>query len=708
MKTALLAILFLTLSFASTAQLCNGSLSDPIVSIDFGEAGSPNAQYGPALNAGITTYNYVNGIIGDGEYTIANSLQLGRPEWHNAPDRTAGDNGGYMFIVNASFATGEFYRTRVEGLCENTLFEFSAFAINALPPTICGNGIDPNLRFEIRATNGDLLASEESGPISETTQPTWEQYGVTFSTGSNTAVDVIIINNAPGGCGNDLAIDDIEFRACGDIASIEPSVTMGEICPNNVPQTINLQANLEGNVYTNPVYQWQEFLNGAWQDITGETMNNYTISPVEEGEQYRYLVAATQTNIENENCSVVSNSIEVTFAEEGNFSIEGETNYCQGDDLLLTVAGNNAIDLVEWSTPAGQLNGESYELTNVNASLSGEYFATITDEFGCIYEQSVTVSIQNNSSSTLSLTRCIGDVIELPNAEQYEVITSEQFDVTIPNAVGCDSIITINVTANPTYYEVVDTLACKNSQIVGPQGSLITLSESIELFYEYQSVNSCDSIVEKRISVPQDVFLTEQVCFGEELTLPTNEMITATESFSTTYNLPSSTACDSIIHFDVTVNPTYQTTDTIITCPIVPLELPGYGLVDQEGTYPVNFSSINQCDSTVNYTVIQEFERCDFEEICQLYYPNSITPNADNVNSSFKPLHYPACNYENYELVIWNRWGEEVFRSNNLFDDWLPTTNLGGVYIWTSNYEIVLQDGGTVSQSKSGTVLLLP
>ena len=690
------------------AQLCTGSLSDPIVSIDFGQSNTVNNQYGPPLPDGITTYSYLADIISDGEYTIGNNLTLGRPGWHNTPDHTNGDTGGYMFIVNASFEEGEFYRSRVEGLCENTLFEFSAFAINAYQlGGVCGDGIDPNLRFEIRTPSGALLASEESGDISATTSPLWQQYGLTFNSGTNTEVDVIIINNAPGGCGNDLAIDDIEFRACGDIAEIDAEVNVNEICPNNIPDQIQLFAELQGDVYDQPVYQWQEYNNGNWQDISGATLPSYTIEPITEGEQYRFKVANTIANLNNENCAVVSDGATVAFAPESSFQITGETSYCDGDDLELSVSGNQDIELVQWNTPAGMLQGETYTLTNINTSLSGEYFAEITDVFGCVYEEQVTVEIAEHTEETLFYQECEGENITLPNGETYTVSEDDNFDVIIPNENLCDSIINISITSYPVYNQIIDTIVCKNTQISAPGGDLLTLEQDTILNYSFQSLNNCDSLVEKRITVPQDVNTIETACMGEEIILPDQTVISATESFSQTYSLPSSTDCDSVINYQLMVFPQYEVFDTIITCPIVPLSLGNYGEINDEGTYPVIFNSINNCDSVVNYVVEQQIDSCDFNLICQLQYPNAISPNADGVNDVFRPNFYSDCNYENYTLQIWNRWGELIFETHTLSDYWFPKTNQRGNFVYSVNYNILLPEGGKSSQSASGTITVI-
>src|SRR5450755_691401 len=64
---------FLVLFFTETvhAQLCTGSLGDPVVNITFG---SGSSNIGPQLFGSKTNYNYVGTVCpDDGMYTIANS-----------------------------------------------------------------------------------------------------------------------------------------------------------------------------------------------------------------------------------------------------------------------------------------------------------------------------------------------------------------------------------------------------------------------------------------------------------------------------------------------------------------------------------------------------------------------------------------------------------------------------------------------------------
>ncbi len=54
-----------------------------------------------------------------------------------------------------------------------------------------------------------------------------------------------MFNNGDGGCGNDLAIDDIIFRSCGDLTSIDSGNSSNmnlKVCEEDTPISIDLKA----------------------------------------------------------------------------------------------------------------------------------------------------------------------------------------------------------------------------------------------------------------------------------------------------------------------------------------------------------------------------------------------------------------------------------------------------------------------------------
>jgi len=189
---------------------------------DFGFGAYPGA----ALPAGQTNYTYnappqpanFPDILADGDYVLATDSQQGFTSWGSVGDNTTG--AGYMLLVNADDnQAGEFYRTSI-ALTANTTFDFLAYLVNVNSQgdfDYCTNNegglILPDVTLQIEAASGAVLASFDTGDIPFNAIPQWEEYKLVFSTNaSTTSVDVVLINNSVGGCGNDLAIDDITFR----------------------------------------------------------------------------------------------------------------------------------------------------------------------------------------------------------------------------------------------------------------------------------------------------------------------------------------------------------------------------------------------------------------------------------------------------------------------------------------------------------------
>jgi gliding motility-associated-like protein len=64
--------------------------------------------------------------------------------------------------------------------------------------------------------------------------------------------------------------------------------------------------------------------------------------------------------------------------------------------------------------------------------------------------------------------------------------------------------------------------------------------------------------------------------------------------------------------------------------------------------------------------------------------PNVFTPNGDGLNERFVPLLYYYV--KSSELKIYNRWGKEVFQTNDLLSGWNGGDHPAGTYYWQVNY----------------------
>ncbi|MGX1928456.1 T9SS type B sorting domain-containing protein [Flagellimonas sp. 2504JD4-2] len=466
--TRLFSILvFCIIVHQADAQLgfCGGNSGDAIFTETFG-TGTTN---GPALPPGTTTYTYSNGLPMDGSYTI--SSYTAYYDWFDTEDHTPGDVDGKAFIVNASFTAGEFFRRTIDGLCENTSYEFSSWLINLHPVSGCdGNGIPVNVKFEIwDNTDSNLLASGDTGNIFDKNRPVWEQYALVFQTlPSQTSVILKMINNGAGGCGNDLAIDDIVFKTCGDRITLTDAFNntrLYGVCQENSPTTVDLMANPDFSVYSSHTYQWQESTDGInWADIAGATNQTYS-SPLIYGDTfYRVKVAEDAVNLANPKCNTVSDVFQVVIEGKPQApTSNGDVVRCADSPGGVSAAVPSGITVDWYDAPTG---GNLLEADNLfyATTISGTYYAeAVTEIAGCYSDTRTAVSIAYNDLPVLedeNLILCEGESLVLsanfPNAT-YLWSTSENtadisielpgtYTVVVTNVNGCMATKTIEVT----------------------------------------------------------------------------------------------------------------------------------------------------------------------------------------------------------------------------------------------------------------------
>jgi gliding motility-associated-like protein len=123
--------------------------------------------------------------------------------------------------------------------------------------------------------------------------------------------------------------------------------------------------------------------------------------------------------------------------------------------------------------------------------------------------------------------------------------------------------------------------------------------------------------------------------------------------------------------------------------------------ITKPGTYRVTVSN-EHCSS--------RFEK-EIVEYCTgiLFMPNAFSPgNKDGVNDVFKPEVNNRI--EDYELRIYNRWGEMIFITNDVNEGWDGTINgkpcQVDVYVYKLNYSYNSEFGGKYVKEAVGTVTL--
>lgn len=283
-------------------------------------------------------------IIGD--HTGASNTAKGNPPCDTTKPVSATNPCGYMLVVNSAYKTDTAFRSTITGLCPNTYYEVSAWIRNICYKCGCdstgkgastagylpfapndSSGVQPNLAFQINGqdyySTGNIPYSGTGPGITQQASDSvnqWVKRGFVYKTeNTQTGFELLIRNNAPGGGGNDWAIDDIVVSTCLPNMTYSPSLTPAVCDSNSLTINDTVRSTYENYTY----YKWQRSTDGGatWTDVTGalgpatptwngtawEYVASYVVPPSQatmanNNDLYRMIVATTASNLSDVNC----------------------------------------------------------------------------------------------------------------------------------------------------------------------------------------------------------------------------------------------------------------------------------------------------------------------------------------------------------------------------------------------------------------------
>ena len=467
----LLPVILTALTFGANAQVtsCDGSLGDPVINQTFGSGSNPGAP----LPAGVTNMIYTSyNCPNDGYYTIMNSINLNEnchSTWHSVTSDHTGNPNGYMMVVNASAQPSVFFTQSAPTLCPGTTYQFSAYILNLITLAASGPGVsEPNITFSVLAPDGTLLATHSTGTLAATQDPVWNQESLYFTTPDNvSSVVVVMTNNAPGGNGNDLILDDITFRACGPVINAGfGSVTGGATQPlcQGANAAFTLDARVEGN--NNPNYQWQSYhTNGGWVDTAGQTSNslNIVFQNAVPG-SYQYRVGITNGTSTLASCRTYSAPLTVNVSANPVIGgVNPTQSICAGDPLTLAATGGVTYQWSGPNLPATSTN--PVVIPNATTANAGTYMVIAYNQYDCPTTTTTQVTVNPKPVAAVSggdATICAGDHTQLiaSGGTSYSWSPSQGLsDSTIANPVASPADTTTYTVTVSNSYGCFDTKA---------------------------------------------------------------------------------------------------------------------------------------------------------------------------------------------------------------------------------------------------------
>ena len=661
MKYLIIALLIL-LSGYGEAQTCTGGLGDPIVDITFGSG----AGFGGPLAAGITNMTYIaNQCPSDGYYTIVSSTAncFGNT-WLNVTQDHTGDPNGYFMLINASYQPSVFYTQTISGLCPGTSYQFAAWVLNM--DNVQGL-ILPNITFTILSTSGTVLQSYSTGNIPASASVNWVQYGFYFNTPANvTSVVLQMTNNASGGDGNDIALDDITFRAAGPTiqsAAAGYSSDSISLCQND-PTILTLSATVE-NCYATSAYQWQQSTDGGttWAAIPGATSLSYLRQPSGTGVYEYRLTVAQAGNIGISSCEVASSPITVSVVPIPLPAVAitaSADSSCAGASVTFTAIPDSGGSSPVYQWMVNGVNSGTGSPTYTTSSLTSNDVVncTMTSDATCVLTSVVV-------SNDLSLVVTAIPVTGVSVASSASSICQDSvvvFTATPSNGGGNPAYQwTVNGVATGPPAPVFSDSMLNNGDVVN-----CTMTGSLDCSLP---VTSSQPVTMTIYPLPAIVLPADTVIAGGQ-SLRLNPVITGTIS---SYQWSPAAGLDNAAVADPVATP--------------------------EGTmaYSLTVVSSDGCKASA-------------AEIVGVFYsvqmPGAFTPNGDGRNDLFRVP--PLIPITIRQLAVYNRQGLMVFSTSNVSVGWNGAYNghpqPAGVYVWELVYDNPLTKK---TESAKGAVVLV-
>ena len=254
------------------------------------------------------------------------------------------------------------------------------------------------------------------------------------------------------------------------------------------------------------------------------------------------------------------------------------------------------------STSSGSITqsicaGTSYFFNGVNLTVAGTYLDTFVNYVGCDSVVTLNLSTRAVSAFTINQSICSGtsyffNGINLTSAGTY-------LD-TFTNIIGCDSVLTLNLTLIPTSTGTTSRSICSNDSTFFNGVYLRTGGT-----YNDTLINlaGCDSFLTLTLTIRpiSSGTLNITICNGQSYIF---NGISRTAAGTYADTLTNTSGCDSFLTLTLFVNPTSASSQNIVLCSPAAYSINGH-TYSSSGVYNDTLRNFLSCDSvvTTNLTI---------------------------------------------------------------------------------------------------------
>ncbi|MFM7105156.1 MAG: gliding motility-associated C-terminal domain-containing protein [Flavobacteriales bacterium] len=368
----------------------------------------------------------------------------------------------------------------------------------------------------------------------------------------------------------------------------------------------------------------------------------------------------------------------------GDLSLQALDNYfVAGENGINGLAYDPSLDVL-WAATA---NGQLLEIDPSNAVMT-VVGSTVIDMRGLAYDYNANELWGVSANGTLHhINKLTGELIE-------EVICQEPLSFVTTLTYALPENVTENICSDNIALSIRNEIFNVSNDTLICEGETVLLNIQGFENYLWQDGSSSSSYTVDE-SGSYNVNVTD--AFGCNYSDAWSVTVLENPDAAFVANPQPAAIADSVITFTSTNNSTYYSYewtfeegspefafDSIATVRFPPI--PG----EYEVTLVVSNSS-GCIDSLRTFIVIESDGSATM--------PNIFTPNGDGKNDRFIPLEdYPG----DWQLTIFNRWGLEIFTTENLFQGWSGEDVSAGSYYW-----VLEPRDGQQGKSRAGYVMLV-
>lgn len=401
-------------------------------------------------------------------------------------------------------------------------------------------------------------------------------------------------------------------------------------------------------------YQW-----GPGNTLSATDIPNPIASPQDTTE---YIVIVTDA-------SGCSNYAQVMVNVVDNPPVDAGENVviCPGESAQLFASGGFGFS---W-TPTASLDAPTFPNPVATPTETTTYYVDINTGEGCNTVDSVTVYVAPLPYfpvESVDTTICPNDTLVLQLTDQstisnnyYEwsptagldasnianptatITESIEYTVTVTNQYGCQAIETIAITIGELNTEIdlgADTILCDNN-------TLTLSTEEVFATYLWSDGSTNQTLLVSEAGEYSLTVTDSGGCPTADTILVTYENIVP----NIVGDLNIAEGQTSILSTDLTYD-FYEWSTGETTASIT---------VNNAGDYAVTTSSVNGCFGA-------DEVRVNVAARNELLIPNAFSPNGDGINDEFAV--YNSNQVENYNCLIYNRWGVQVFSTTDFTQAW--------------------------------------